>query len=183
MNILANKFDTLFLDRDGVINFRPTNDYVKTWEQFIFLPGVLDALRILSAHFTHIIVVTNQQGIGKNIMSHEDLKMIHDNMISEIKKHNGRIDSIYYCPDLANKSVSCRKPGIKMAEMAKQDYPKIEFQRCIMVGDTIPDMEFGNNAGMTTVYVGNILEPASKLLVNYQFNNLLTFAHSLVAND
>jgi len=60
---------TLFLDRDGVINKKIDNDYVKAWEQFEFLPGVIEALKILSAKFGKIIIVTNQQGVGRQLMS------------------------------------------------------------------------------------------------------------------
>ena len=100
---------TLFLDRDGVINKRPPNDYVKTWDEFEFLPGVLESLKILALKFSKIIIITNQQGIGKNVMTSEDLKIIHNNLIREVSEKKGRIDAIYFCPDLASKAVNCRK--------------------------------------------------------------------------
>ena len=107
---------TLFLDRDGVINVRPVNDYVKTWDEFIFLPGVLSAFKVFSGIFDRILIVTNQQGIAKNLMTPRDLYVIHQNMMKEIIANGGRLDGIYYCPDMYNKPHHCRKPGIRMAK-------------------------------------------------------------------
>ncbi|MDB5283955.1 MAG: family hydrolase, partial [Bacteroidota bacterium] len=78
---------TLFLDRDGVINLHYPNDYVKTWDEFYFLEGVLDAFKDLSSIFRRVILVTNQQGVGKELMSHEDLGFIHGEMLKEIRKY------------------------------------------------------------------------------------------------
>lgn len=173
----------LFLDRDGVINRRPLNEYVRNWSQFEFLPGVLDAIRIFTQYFNRIIIVTNQQGIGKMLMTHEDVGNIHRKMLDEIHLNHGRIDAIYYCPDLASKADGCRKPGLKMAEMAKNDFPDIKLSSSVMVGDTASDMQFGRNAGMTTIFVGSEIPDDFKALIDQQFNNLLSFAQSLVAND
>ncbi len=182
--IILSKFNSaLFLDRDGVINYRPPNDYVKKWAEFEFLPGVLKALKILSVRFQKIILITNQQGIGKNLMTHEDLHIIHQKMLDEIKANGGRIDCIYYCPDLATKPHTCRKPGIKMAEMAKNDFPEINFNNSLMVGDTASDMTFGRNAGMKTILVGSQNEVIKKDLVDYYFRILFDFAKSVSAND
>ena len=182
--IILSKFNgALFLDRDGVINYRPPNDYVKKWEEFEFLPGVLKALKILSVRFPKIILITNQQGIGKNLMTHESLHIIHQKMLDEIKANGGRIDGIYYCPDLATKPHTCRKPGIKMAEMAKNDFPEIDFKNSLMVGDTASDMTFGRNAGMKTILVGSQNEVIKKDLVDYNFRSLFDFAKSVSAND
>ena len=85
---------SLFLDRDGVINERKPDDYIKNWDEFRFLPGVLDALGVFSNYFTRIFIVTNQAGIEKGILSHESLKEIHDQMMEYIVFHGGRIDEI-----------------------------------------------------------------------------------------
>ena len=114
MNLLdidVSKYDTLFLDRDGVINKLRQNDYVKCWDEFEFLPGVFEALAKWKDHFKHIIIVTNQRGIGKGLMTDEDLNSIHQQMINEIERHSGRIDKIYYCSSLTEEDFN-RKPGI-----------------------------------------------------------------------
>ena len=174
---------SLFLDRDGVINVRPLNDYVKSWEAFDFIPGVLDAMPIFNKCFGRICIVTNQQGIGKNLMTLEDLDKIHLKMTQAITDAGGRIDEIYYCPDLATKPGNCRKPGLTMAQQAKQQFPEIEFARTIMVGDTMNDMHFGRNAGMKTLFVGREADITDKSLIDYRLNSLHEMALKLSAND
>jgi histidinol-phosphate phosphatase family protein len=143
---------TLFLDRDGVINTRIENDYVKSPAEFHFLPGVVDAIVQLSGIFGRIIVVTNQQGIGKGLYSHEDLAAIHTIMKATVAAAGGRIDEVYYAPQLASERSPMRKPGTGMALAAQQQYPEIDFAKSIMVGDTASDMEFARNAGMKAVF-------------------------------
>ncbi|MBL0025664.1 MAG: HAD-IIIA family hydrolase [Saprospiraceae bacterium] len=152
------KFDnswSLFLDRDGVINERLPGDYIKNWEEFKFLPRVLTSLEVFSISFRRIFVVTNQAGIEKGILNHEILKDIHNHMMEYIQFHGGRIDEIYYCPFKADLDPLCRKPNPGMALQAKKEFPDIEFKKCIMVGDSDSDIEFGNNLGMKTILVGN----------------------------
>ncbi|MEE4258146.1 MAG: HAD family hydrolase [Bacteroidales bacterium] len=171
---------TLFLDRDGVINKRPPGDYVKNWHEFEFLQGVTEALKILATKFQRIIIITNQQGIGKNIMTPEDLHLIHSKLKKEVAKKGGRIDAIYFCPDLVTKPNNCRKPSVKMALQAKKDFPEIDFSKSIMAGDTLSDMQFGINAGTKTVYINsNTLEiPESNY--NECYKSLIDFAEVLL---
>jgi len=146
---------SLFLDRDGVINRRLPGDYVKTWEEFSFLPNVLDSIEVFGNFFSRIFIVTNQAGIEKEILTHEALQNIHDQMMQYINYHGGRIDEIYYCPYTADLDPLCRKPNPGMAFQAKKDFPDIEFDKCLMVGDSESDIIFGNNLGMKTILVGN----------------------------
>jgi len=148
-------FSTLFLDRDGTINKRIKNGYVQTWKEFEFLPGSLEGIYRLSQIFDRIIVVTNQQGIGKGLMTHEELKVIHDNMINDITIAHGRIDQIYYCPQLEIFNPWCRKPNPGMALQAQHDFPDIEFDHSIMIGDSDVDIAFGKKLGMLTVRINN----------------------------
>lgn len=146
---------TLFLDRDGVINTRIENDYVKTPDEFHFLPGVVQAIAQLSAQFGRIVVVTNQQGIGKGLYTHDDLAAIHRKMSEAVVGSGGKIDAVFYAPHLANESSPMRKPGIGMAVAAKEKFPEIDFAKSIMVGDTESDMQFARAAGMYFVYCCN----------------------------
>jgi D-glycero-D-manno-heptose 1,7-bisphosphate phosphatase len=148
-------YDTLFLDRDGTINRRIVDGYVTSWEEFEFLPGVLEALYRFSQNFDPIIIVTNQQGVGRDIMTHEELGVIHNNMVEVIKENQGRIDQIYYCPQLKVFNPLCRKPNPGMAMQAQEDFPSIDFNRSIMIGDTDSDIQFGKNLGMLTVRISN----------------------------
>lgn len=168
---------TLFLDRDGVINKKLENDYVKHTSDFEFIDGVLNALRILNAQFGKIVIVTNQQCIGKRIILPEDLDLIHQNMLYEISYLEGRIDKIYYAPYLASDNHPDRKPGIGMALKAQKDFPEIDFNKSIIVGDSLSDMEFGRNAGMKTVYISN--ETKDDERIDFNFKALIYFAHTL----
>lgn len=161
---------TLFLDRDGVINKKLDNDYVKHWVEFEFLEGSVDAIKYLATLFGKLIVVTNQQGIGKRLYRKEDLELIHHNMLYEIHYHGGRIDKVYFSPHLHSENHPTRKPGIGMALNAQQDFPEIDFTKSIMVGDSMSDMEFGRNAGMKTIYISE--EPKHDPKIDFNFRSL-----------
>ena len=142
-----NQDNTLFLDRDGVINRLRPNDYVKCWEEFEFLPDILTVIASLSSSFKYIIIVTNQRGVGKGLMSEKDLLEIHHKMLNEIQKHGGRIDKIYYCTAIDDTD-PFRKPNTGMALQAKSDFKDIDFSRSIMIGDSESDVLFAKNAGI-----------------------------------
>lgn len=144
---------SLFLDRDGVINKRIFGGYVVSTDEFEFLPGVLKSLTRLSKIFNRIIIVTNQQGVGKGLMTEQQLNIVHSYMTSKISHNGGRIDGIYYCTDLADKENNCRKPNNALAKRALIDFPDIDFNKSIMVGDSLSDIKFGMNSGMKTVFV------------------------------
>ncbi len=153
---------TIFLDRDGVINKRLPGKYVKTINDFEFLPGAKQAIKKLGKHFQRIVVVTNQQGLAKGYMTEEELKVVNDYMITEINKSGGRIDGVYYCADSSKKEPNCRKPNPDLAQRAKKDFPEIDFQKSIMFGDSISDMEFGNRLGMKTILISTKEEEINK---------------------
>lgn len=148
---------TLFLDRDGTINKRVAG-YIKEWEEFSFLEGVPKALGECASIFGRILIVTNQQGIGKELMTHEQLADVHSKMLEVIDYFGGRIDNIYYEPSLAVYEAFGRKPNPGMAHAAKKDFPEIDFKKSIMIGDTLSDMQFGKSVGMTTCWVQNAWE-------------------------
>lgn len=172
---------TLFLDRDGVINLKKEGDYIRKWEEFNFLPEALDALKALASKFKRIVIVTNQQGIGKGIFIHEALADTHKNMIQKIKEAGGRIDKIYYCPNLASENHPDRKPDCGMAYKAQDDFPEIDFKKSIIVGDSITDMEFGRKAGMITVFISENknLVKENKTLIDYSFESLFEFSKEI----
>jgi histidinol-phosphate phosphatase family protein len=172
-NLNIDKSWTLFLDRDGVINVHRECDYVKCWDEFQFVPGVKEAIAELNKHFGKIIVVTNQQGIGKGLYTVDELEGIHLSMMLEIILAGGNIDRIYFAPQLAEENSRMRKPNTGMAELAREEFPSIDFKKSLMVGDSITDMQFGRNAGMKTVFVGkHILNDHQKPLVDFQYQDL-----------
>jgi histidinol-phosphate phosphatase family protein len=149
---MIEKTWTLFLDRDGVINVDKPNSYVFNPEEFIFYPGVLSSMKVLNNRFGHIVIVTNQRGVGRGLMTESDLEAIHSKMMQEILANQGRIDRIYYCATNDNDDTR-RKPNPGMAYEAKRDFPGIDFSKSLVVGNSMSDMQFGRNAGMKTVFV------------------------------
>jgi len=144
---------TLFLDRDGVINKRLIDNYVKNIDEFEFLPGVQEAIAKFSKFFGRIFVVTNQRGISRGFMSAEDLRLVNNFMLKNIEESGGRIDKIYFCPHDRDENCGCRKPAPGMAFNAKEEFPEVDFSKSIMIGDSVSDIGFGKNAGMITVQI------------------------------
>jgi histidinol-phosphate phosphatase family protein len=139
--------DTLFLDRDGVVNVWLPGDYVKSWNEFRFNEGFLDFIGRYSNRFRHVLIVTNQRGVGKGVMTLEQLDQIHSRMLEEIARAGGRIDRIYLCT-ATDDSDPMRKPNTGMAEQAMMDYPDISMERSLMIGDQPSDRSFADNCGM-----------------------------------
>lgn len=156
-----NGFDTLLLDRDGTINVHIIGDYVRCWNDFEFIPGVLEVMPVFANHFKHIFVVTNQRGIGKGIYTEDTLHVIHDKMIHEIEEAGGRIDGIYYCVSLTEKDVR-RKPGKGMFDDILRDYPDVNPQTTLMIGDGDVDMLFAKNCGIKGVKVDSLKKEKGK---------------------
>ncbi|MEO6169104.1 MAG: HAD family hydrolase [Chitinophagales bacterium] len=176
-NLHIDKSWTLFLDRDGVINKKIDDGYVRSMEQFEWLPRVIESIKKLCSVFGRIIIITNQQGIGKGLMTKEAVELIHDTIINSIKDAGGKIDGIYYAPHLKSENSEFRKPNIGMASQSKRDFPEIDFSKSIMVGDSMSDMEFGKNAGMKTVFIlnGKKTQPENPL-IDDTVENLPAFA-------
>ncbi len=180
MTLHFDKSWTLFLDRDGVLNKEKNNDYIYNWNEFIFYNDVLEAMQIFNSLFYKIVIVTNQRGVGKKLMTQENLDDIHHNLKIKVEKNNGRIDAIYSCIDLNNDSIN-RKPNIGMALQAKHEFPNIDLSKSIMVGNKLSDMEFGRNAGMTTIFVATT-HPETAFphdYIDYRLNSLFEFAKAL----
>lgn len=171
---------TLFLDRDGVINDEIKGSYVLDWSMFRFSEGVPAALALLSQHFGRIVVVTNQRCIGKGLLTEAGLGVIHQHMTAEIVAAGGRIDQVYYCPDVDSTS-PCRKPQTGMALQAQRDFADIDFGRAVMVGNTLSDMQFGKTMGMTTVFIPSTLPDTAfpHPLIDYRCDSLLAFSRLL----
>lgn len=181
MNLpLINNSWTLFLDRDGVINHEKHLDYIHTWDEFVFYDGVKEALKIVSPKFKTIVVVTNQKGVGKGVTLLKNLETIHRNMLAEIKMNGGRIDKVYFCSGLEETS-PCRKPNPGMAYQAKEDFPSIDLNKSIMVGNTLSDMEFGRNIGAFTVFLPTTRPEVQHTdkRIDAVFPSLLHFAKAL----
>ncbi len=175
--------NTLFLDRDGVINVRLPGDYVKRVDDFHFLPGVLDAIAMLGPHFQHIVVVTNQAGIGKGLMTETDLQTIHEHLLQKVRSAGGRIDAIFYCPHRSDIGCNCRKPAIGMGLQAQKMFPDLEFSGSWIVGDSVSDIQFGQALGLKTALIeGKAEERSAHLSLRTDFTgvDLAAFARFLL---
>ena len=171
---------TLFLDRDGVINEDKEGSYIFTPDEFVFVNGAPALFKKLSEKFHRIIVVTNQRGVGRFLMTEESLTAIHQKMIAGVNEAGGKIDGIYYCSSIHNDH-PLRKPNPGMAVLAKNDFPDIDLSRSIMVGNNISDMQFAHNAGMYSVFV-KTTRPNQSLPhpdIDLAFDSLADFAAEL----
>lgn len=177
----VNKSWTLFLDRDGVINIEKEGSYIFNQNEFIFYDNTLLALALLSKFFGRIFIVTNQRGVGKKLMTLDDLHAIHQYMQSQIELANGKVDQIFFCTDIEEDSEN-RKPNPGMAFQAKKQFPETDFLKSIMVGNKLSDMQFGRNAGMKTVFVATTHPetPYPHENIDLRCNDLLDFATAIL---
>ncbi len=135
----------VFLDRDGVIN-RDSVDYIKTWEEFEFLPGSIEAIKLLNSNGFTTIIITNQSAINRKMISKEGLEHIHALMKKEIKSGGGDIKDIFYCPHIPEDGCDCRKPEPGLILQAQKKY-RIDLLDSVMVGDSAKDIECARRAG------------------------------------
>ncbi|MDG2504531.1 MAG: HAD-IIIA family hydrolase [Crocinitomicaceae bacterium] len=168
---------TLFLDRDGVINERVFGGYILQTKDFVFKEGVLESASSLFGKFGKVFIVTNQQCIGKALITEVELDAIHNWMCKKFSENKARINAVFVAGELKNTVPSRRKPSIEMGLDAKGKYPEIDFSKSIMVGDTDSDLEFGLKLGMKTVLIESEercdLSPNIKLASLTDFNKML----------
>jgi len=146
---------TIILDRDGVLNKKaPKAQYVTNWNDWQWLPGSKEAICLLSEAGYQIFIVSNQAGIARQFMSHNDLKEIHEKMQDELHECGGKIDKIYYCPHGWDENCFCRKPKPGMLFQAQREY-HLDLSKIYFVGDDERDEIAGKIAGMNTVLVND----------------------------
>ena len=136
-------------------------------------------MRLLSEKFGRIMVVTNQAGIGKGLMTALDLHAVHQKMYSIVEEAGGHIDRAYHCPHRSEARCSCRKPATGMAWLALADFPDIDFEDAWMAGDSVSDMQFAQTLGIRSVLIRGKIEEVdvlSRMKIDYQFDSLLEFA-------
>jgi D-glycero-D-manno-heptose 1,7-bisphosphate phosphatase len=142
-----------FLDRDGVINRKPPEgQYVTRWEDLQFLPGVPEAIVLLTRAGFRVFVVTNQRGVAKGLLTQDDLECIHERMCKELAAAGAVITKVYYCPHDSQPPCNCRKPAPGMLLKAALDY-EIDLSSSWMIGDSDIDVEAGRNAGCKTIRI------------------------------
>ena len=163
---------TLFLDRDGVINSFEKGKTIGSIKDFNFIAGSIEGIVMATQIFERIIVVTNQQGVFTNEINATELEKIHFYIQDSVKAKKGKIDAIYYCPYPSKWNPRCRKPNPGMAIWAKQDFPKIDFKKSVIIGDSKSDMEFGHNLGMYKILIDNQEIKTSEINFDLKFDSL-----------
>ena len=137
--------DTIFLDRDGVIN-QDSPDYIKSRAEFHPLPGSIEAIARLSRASIRVIIITNQSAVNRKMITLAELQAIHRELRAAVSDHGGRIDDIFFCPHHPDEGCACRKPkpGLILAAHRRHG---IDLSRSVMVGDSAKDILAGQAAG------------------------------------
>lgn len=142
---------TIILDRDGVLNKKPKKaEYVTKWSEFEWLPGAKESLALLKKNGYRIIVITNQAGIARGMLTEDDLNDIHNKMKQQVESAGETIDAIYYCPHGWDDDCECRKPKPGMLFQAQKDF-NLDLKKTYFIGDDERDVQAGQTAGCKTI--------------------------------
>jgi heptosyltransferase II len=147
-NILSGY--TIFLDRDGTLN--PDPGYIKSPDQFELFPGVSEALARLKRAGARLIVVTNQSGIARGLLSRKDLDAVHMKLKRLLDGAGVTLDAIYFCPHHPDDRCECRKPNRGMIDQAVRECG-VNLDRSYLIGDHLRDIELAKRVGVRSVLV------------------------------
>jgi D-glycero-D-manno-heptose 1,7-bisphosphate phosphatase len=143
----------VILDRDGVLNKKPPRAcYVTKWDEFEWLPGAIEGLRLLKRAGYKVILATNQAGVSRGIMSVRELEALHERMQAELKVEGAELDAIYYCPHGWDEGCFCRKPNPGLLYQAQREH-HLDLTRTVFIGDDERDLAAGSAAGCPTFLV------------------------------
>ena len=148
---MADPQRCVILDRDGVIN-HDSDEYIKSPEEWRPIPGSLEAIASLVSAGLEIVVVTNQSGIGRGLISETDLQRIHEKMRRAVEAAGGHLTAVYYCPHTPNEGCDCRKPATGMLRRMERElgYP---LEETPLVGDKPSDIELARAVGARPILV------------------------------
>ena len=153
----------VFLDRDGLINVQAApHHYITRWEDFHFLPGVPEAIRRLNEAGYLVLVVSNQRGVARGMLTMEAVEDIHRHMSAALAEAGAHIDGIYVCPHNEGEC-HCRKPETGLFLQAEKDFP-IDKASSWMVGDSDTDTEAGRRYGVRTIQTTSLPEAVEEIL-------------------
>ena len=175
----------VLLDRDGVINARPGPGWVRHWEEFRFLPRAVEALRKLNENGYKSIIVSNQSGVGRGLLSEEDLETITANFREEAAKQGAGIEAVFYCTHRPEDGCECRKPRPGLLLKAQREYG-FPFPSTFLVGDTEVDFQAGTSVGCPVILIadsGGKPPEASRLKPRAYVSNLYEAVEYILRND
>ncbi len=141
----------VILDRDGVIN-QDSDNFIKNPNEWIPIPGSLEAIALLNQSGFRVAVATNQSGVSRGLFDMATLNSIHDKMHRELALVGGRIDAVFYCPHSADDHCDCRKPKPGMIKEIGKRF-SLELNEVFAVGDALRDIQSFANAGCKPVLV------------------------------
>jgi D,D-heptose 1,7-bisphosphate phosphatase len=144
---------TVFLDRDGVISIFTPDDYIKNWNEFEFIPGAIEGLKILSKHNYRLVIISNQAGVNKGLFTKKSLDGLTKKMLEVLKKQGVEIEKIYYCTHTPEENCACRKPKPGSFYRAQKELGGIDLQKTFFIGDSDTDVQAGKSAGTKTILV------------------------------
>jgi D-glycero-D-manno-heptose 1,7-bisphosphate phosphatase len=185
--VIEMQVKTVFIDRDGVINL-DSPDFIKTWDDFEFIQGSLSAIRLLHESGRRIIVVSNQSGVGRGLITPAALADIHRRMQVRVTAAGGKLTDILFCPHLPDAGCSCRKPNTGLIQLALSRYP-IALKDAALVGDSLRDIRCAQQAGCryaVLVRTGNGVAAQQELVEighppHHVADDLLQAAHWIMA--
>lgn len=141
----------VILDRDGVINY-DSPQHIKSPDEWIPIPGSLEAIALLNQSGFRVVLATNQSGISRGLFDMATLNAIHDKMHRALGQLGGRIDALFYCPHSADANCDCRKPKSGMIEEISRRFA-IELDGVPSVGDSLRDLQAGVSHGVQPILV------------------------------
>jgi heptosyltransferase-2 len=152
MNVLDGI--TVFLDRDGTLNYDP--GYLKVAAELKLLAGVGPALARLKGAGAKLVVVTNQSGVGRGIITLKDLEAIHARLEGLLEQEGAALDAIYFCPHHPDDRCRCRKPEVGMVERAVSEL-QLDLRRSYLIGDHTRDIQLAHRVGAKAILLTPVL--------------------------
>jgi D-glycero-D-manno-heptose 1,7-bisphosphate phosphatase len=175
----------IILDRDGVINY-DSDKYIKSPDEWIPIPGSLEAVAYLNRAGFRVLIATNQSGIARGYYDVDTLDQIHEKLISELAAVGGYIEEIFFCPHHPDDHCQCRKPKPGLFHRMQEKYP-IQFSETFFIGDSYVDIQVARTVGCRPILVrsGNgqrVIETHSDISSIPNFANLADAAEYVVSN-
>ncbi len=178
---MKKRYKTIFLDRDGTINFDP--GYINKLKNFRFYDFTFDALKLFNDTGSNFCIITNQSGLARGLIKPSELDQINDFIKHSFKKNKLNLLDIYFCADHPDNPSKFRKPNTGMFDMAIKDHG-VEIKNSLIIGDNLCDIQAGNRLGVDTMLVltgkGQQVRSSKKIQPTYVVKNILVGAKSVL---